>query len=267
MSGYAQQARSYKLFCPDLSVKPRGFTYSINFNQMSATPVQGQYMADAAETTSYLTDINANGKLGLGAELGAFVIPKFGLFRLVDIGIGYRRVSGEEQITGFRAIGGDLSFPDQVEYTGAFKYHRIYNRFNAQVVWMLGDETFLHHGPGLYIEQTIKTKTEHESGLFDFEVDAPHNPFSASFNYTAGITFKSGRGSFLDFYVMRGVYDFHGGGFDTSERIFNADYQSLQLGVRFMYMKRTADRICTQTNAGNGGRLPKRRGSSGRHPW
>lgn len=88
-------------------------------------------------------------------------------------------------------------------------------------------------------------------------------------NFTIGMGFKLGNGRFIDVYGQAPIMSFSNDkALDTREEIFNSSYGNTYIGVRFIWIKGTPDRICpTMSRGKSGSRLNKKRLQSDFYPW
>jgi hypothetical protein len=265
----AQDRPSYKIFCPDNNHQPFGIFIGGGGSFTSADPLNPTFQSAVTNTTAYQLTLDSRGVVGYGGEIGAVFIPRRTFIRMIDFGFNYRQFNGGEVLRGVRSPGGDLSFPEVLTYEGRFKYHRASFRMNFQSVVPLGYRSYLHLGPGLFIDETIGQKSSYDIDLISVNTEIPDKPSSTSVNFTIGLGFKVGNGRFIDFYGQAPIMSFSNDKlFDTREEIFNSSYSNTYIGVRFFWMKGTPDRICPAMSRGkSGSRLSKKRLQSDFYPW
>lgn len=234
----------FKFFCPDNEQRPVGFFVGLGVTNSLATISESSMDFTLSETTGYKATFTPKGKWGKSFEVGTFFLPRRGIIRIIDLGIGYRDFRGEEQIIALRNPGSDLSFPDDIISQGEFNYSRISVRLNLETVSILGRNTFFHQGPGLYMERTIVLRESFEVPLLGLVDSAPKQDMIGSLNYTVGLGFKLSKGRILDFYAHAPLISAGGNTKGNKELIYSSAYRSFAVGLRFKWLKSAPDRLC-----------------------
>ena len=248
----AQEKDNYLFFCPGNVHKP--FGYFIGFggaNSIAKLRTDEALDITISETTSYTGSMKVESKLGPSLEVGTFVIPRKGFFRIIEIGLGYRNFKGVESVQAVRQSGSDLSYPEEINREGVFDYSRVALRFNAQTVTLLGRKAYFHQGPGLYIDQTIKLDNAYSVPHLELNTSAPGQLNITSLNYTAGIAFKVSPGNFLDVYAHMPLFSTGGRTDGPYELIYSSSFHSYVFGIRYQWLKQTPDRVCPAFSSGS----------------
>ena len=248
----AQDKDNYLFFCPDNDHKAFGYFIGLGgTNSIAKLQTDDALDFIISETTSYTGSMEVNSKLGPSLELGAFVIPRRGFFRMIDMGIGYRNVKGVESVQAVRQPGGDLSYPEEIQSEGVFDYSRVALRLNVQTVTLLGKKAYFHQGPGLYIDQTVKLDDSYSVPYLELSTTAPEQLNITSLNYTAGIAFKLSPGSFLDVYAHMPLISTGGKTNGSNELIYSSSFHNYVFGIRYQWLKPTPDRVCPAFSSGS----------------
>lgn len=269
LAGIAQDKASYKFFVPDNNFTSFGLYSSLGTVISSGQTAESAFVRSVTSTTDYQVNMKADGKVGLSAGFGGFLVAKRSFVRFVDFGVSYEQFRGSETLEAHRTFGSDLSFPDDLDYTGKFNYHLLSFSFNAQSAVMLGARSMFHFGPGIEIDQSLALKSEYEPEIISINTELPPKLNTTKFAYSAGLTFKISDGGYLDFYVKKAFISLENeSAFDTSTQIYNSEFNYLKAGVKLLWMNRPADRVCPANSRGrNGSRLGKKKLRSDFYPW
>ncbi|NND94747.1 MAG: hypothetical protein HKN45_07750, partial [Flavobacteriales bacterium] len=259
----------YRMLCPDKNVQPFGVFFGGGVSLTSATVETPSFNTSVSNTTSYRVSMNSTGEPGFGADFGALFILKKSFIRIIDFGLNYREMNGQETMRAIRTPGGDITYPEVLQYDGSFRYQRIAFKLNAQSVLPIGYGVFFHLGPGLMVDETLGQKIEYEVDHLALETTAPKKPSRTDMIFSAGFGFKAGAAKFLNIYAQAPILAITGDDlFSTREEIFNSSYRNTYIGLRFLWMKGRADRVCPAISSGNSGsRLSKKRLQSDFYPW
>ncbi len=241
---FAQDKEKFEFFCPDNEQRPVGFFVGVGLTNSLATIADQQLNFTLSETTGYEATLKPEGIWGKSLEAGAFFLPRRGLIRIIDLGLGFRNFKGEEHIEAIRDPGSDLSFPDMIISTGEFDYYRATVRLNLQTVNLLGKNVYFHQGPGLFMEKTVLLKESFEIPHLGLVDSAPNQAMITSLNYTAGIGVKLQKGRILDLYIHAPLVSTGGDTEGAKELIYSSAYYNFTLGIRFKWLKMVPDRLC-----------------------
>lgn len=261
----AQNKDNYLFFCPDNDLRSFGYFIGIGGSSSIAT-LQSNEVLDfrISETTTYVGSMDVKSKLGPSLEAGAFFIPRKGLFRMIDIGLGYRNFKGVESVQAIRQPGGDLSYPEEIKREGAFDYSRVSLRMNVQLVTLIGRKAYIHQGPGVLIDQTVALDESFNVPHLELNTSAPEQLNITSLNYTAGMAFMISKGKFLDLYAHIPLVSTGGTTNGPKELIYSSSFHNYFFGIRFQWLKPTPDRVCPAFSSGSSNRRSAGKKSGGK---
>lgn len=263
----AQKSASYKYFCDDNSLKAHGYFFGAGLSMTQGRTEIAEQFIDVSSTTRYLATFDAKGSIGLQAEVGGFYINKVGPFRIIEMGLGYRQVRGRESTKADRLLGADRSYPELVDAQGKFLSQRIHLRVNPQFVTILGQNNYLHFGPGFFLDNALTQKTIYDQGVLGSSGRSIGFSQSAFINLTAGLAFTLSSGKHIDVYMHSPML---GLGKESALRseVFSSSYREYIIGIRYFWQSKRADRTCpafgyNKVKPGS----KKRRSPDSKRPW
>ena len=176
--------------------------------------------------TNSNSEINAKGRLAYIIEAGAYQIFEKGgnIFNYLDYGIGYKKLSGSEQINENKSI---------------FKQRFLTGSFNLNNIWQLSDRKF--------IQTSIGSNMDFK--LFEEGSPSPNNTdkLTLAFHLKVGCGFKVKKTLFIiptmesPFLTLK---KWEQG--KSTYGIFNSRYRPLIFKVRFIWLKKLGKGKCPE---------------------
>ena len=176
--------------------------------------------------TNSNSEINAKGRLAYIIEAGAYRIFEKGgnIFNYLDYGIGYKKLSGSEQINENKSI---------------FKQRFLTGSFNLNNIWQLSDRKF--------IQTSIGSNMDFK--LFEEGSPSPNNTdkLTLAFHLKVGCGFKVKKTLFIiptmesPFLTLK---KWEQG--KSTYGIFNSRYRPLIFKVRFIWLKKLGKGKCPE---------------------
>ena len=265
-----QKSMSYKVFVPSNDYKQ--FGYQIQAGSSFTTGLKDSRITDMSigNVTSYRVSVGAQGSSGLHFAAGGFYVFEKGLFRVVDFSLGFSQIKGVENLRAERLNGGDLSFPEIITSTGNYKFNTFEFHFGAKMVHTQNKRSFISHGPGLLVQESLSGKSEYPIPHLSLNNQIEEKWSSLGLTYSLSYGFRISSIAFVDLFVRTKFVDFSNQSiFDTSREVFNSRYRNHVCGARILFMTKREGRSCPALSSNNegSGRFSRQKKKRRNYAW